>query len=521
MPLIVYNGKMYAGTLPSAEVYRYDDPRWSKVGRLDFTPDVRYRRTWTMAVYKGRLFAGTLPSGRVHSIEIGRNVTYDRALPAGWVHLAAVRDRDHLRLHVNGKLVATSEKFEAQAYDISNDSPLNIGFGAHDYFNGKLSDVRMVGHALTAREIEQLAEGSRSQPDTTVGGAPFRAVEGLFNSSNTTTLGLQTIPGEHQVLYRAPADGYKFCHHPNLVAFGDQLCCMWSNGLVHEDHPGQRILYSRTSDGATWTPPAVLADDNKGAGICVAAGFHVAGETLIAYYTTTGGSNFHADTALTARVSRDGRIWGDPQRITSGFFIEGPRRLSSGRLLLAGEFVGEARIKKRMRLLYSDTKDGLTGWQEAQIEPAELKTFGYTEPSFFEQHDGSIVATLRNYSGALYATTSNDKGLSWSTPVRTDFPDSTARTSAGNLPDGSAYLVNNPLPKQFDRSLLTIALSSDGETFDRAYLLRGATTHRRHDGKSKLDGWQYPHALAWKGSFYVAYSVNKEDIAITRIAPLP
>lgn len=158
MPLIVYNGKMYGGTLPSAEVYRFDDPQWSKVGRLDFTPDVRYRRAWSMAVYQGRLFVGTLPSGRVHSVEIGRNVTYDRELPAGWVHLAAVRDSDHLRLHVNGELVASSSTFKSEGFDISNDKPLNIGFGAHDYFNGKLSDVRLYGRALSDDEIKQLAE---------------------------------------------------------------------------------------------------------------------------------------------------------------------------------------------------------------------------------------------------------------------------------------------------------------------------------------------------------------------------
>ena len=103
MPLLVYNGKMYGGTLPLAEVYRYDNPDWTKVGRVDFTPDVRYRRAWTMAVFQGRLFVGTLPSGHIKSIEFGRNVTYDHALPAGWVHLTAVRAEDELRLYVDGK----------------------------------------------------------------------------------------------------------------------------------------------------------------------------------------------------------------------------------------------------------------------------------------------------------------------------------------------------------------------------------------------------------------------------------
>lgn len=78
-------------------------------------------------------------------------------LPAGWVYLAAVRDSDHLRLHVNGKLVAKSATFKADDFDLSNDKPLEIGFGAHDHFNGKLSDVRLYQRALSVEEIEQLS----------------------------------------------------------------------------------------------------------------------------------------------------------------------------------------------------------------------------------------------------------------------------------------------------------------------------------------------------------------------------
>ncbi|MBW3542661.1 MAG: LamG domain-containing protein [Planctomycetes bacterium] len=158
MPLVVYNGKLYAGTLPSAEVYRFDVPEtWTKVGRLDFTPDVRYRRVWTMAVYQGRLFAGTLPSGRVHSIEIGRNVTHDRALEPGWRHIAAVRESHRLKLYVDGRLVGTSAQFAPADYDLSNDRPLRIGFGTTDHFKGRLSDLRLYGLALTPAEIREIS----------------------------------------------------------------------------------------------------------------------------------------------------------------------------------------------------------------------------------------------------------------------------------------------------------------------------------------------------------------------------
>jgi hypothetical protein len=73
MPLLFYNGKLFGGTLPLAEVYRFDgDESWTNVGRLDHTPDVKYRRAWSMAVFQGRLFCGTLPSGHVHSVEAGK-----------------------------------------------------------------------------------------------------------------------------------------------------------------------------------------------------------------------------------------------------------------------------------------------------------------------------------------------------------------------------------------------------------------------------------------------------------------
>ncbi len=157
MPLVVYNGKMYAGTLPSGEVYRYDgDTAWRKFARLDLTPNVRYRRVWSMAVYRGRLFAGTLPSGRVHSIEVGKNVTFDTALAPGWRHIVAVKSNTRLRLYVDGRLVARSSAFDGAEYDLTNASPLQVGFGPHDYFHGRMSDLRIYGRALDADEIAKI-----------------------------------------------------------------------------------------------------------------------------------------------------------------------------------------------------------------------------------------------------------------------------------------------------------------------------------------------------------------------------
>ena len=162
MGMMVYNGKLYAGTLPLAEVFRYDGENdWVSTGQLDATPDVRYRRAWTMAVYQGRLFCTTLPSGNVLSLEAGRNVTHDHALPNGWHHLAAVRADGVLRLYVDGALAAESAPFTAADYDLSTKEPLRIGCGQIGPFSGSLSDVRFYNRALNDTQVAAIFERQR------------------------------------------------------------------------------------------------------------------------------------------------------------------------------------------------------------------------------------------------------------------------------------------------------------------------------------------------------------------------
>lgn len=155
MGMAVYNGMLYAGTLPLAQVYRYDGGAdWTNTGQLDITPDVTYRRAWSMAVYNGALYCGVLPSGRVHRLETGRCLSYDHEVPPGWVHMAIARDATALSLYLNGARVAVSRD---AGIDIANTSPLRIGFGQHDYFNGSMRDLRLYNTALEPDAIRELA----------------------------------------------------------------------------------------------------------------------------------------------------------------------------------------------------------------------------------------------------------------------------------------------------------------------------------------------------------------------------
>ena len=157
MGMALYNGNAYLGTLPMANVWRLDGQRLGFVCNLDNTPTAYLRRVWSMAVYDGKLFAGTLPSGHVHSLEAGKLATYDHSFEPGWHHVAAVREGGRLRLYVDGKLKATSSGFRPDDYDLTNDAPLLIGFGTHNYFAGRMSDLRIYDRALGEREIAALA----------------------------------------------------------------------------------------------------------------------------------------------------------------------------------------------------------------------------------------------------------------------------------------------------------------------------------------------------------------------------
>ncbi|MBS0263071.1 MAG: LamG domain-containing protein [Planctomycetes bacterium] len=158
MGMLVHNGSLYAGTLPTAQLYRFDGgQKWSLLKQLDTTPDVKYRRVWTMAQFQGQLFATTLPSGHVWSLQTGAAVTWDEPFPAGRAHIAAQRQGDTLRLFVNGKRVAESQAGHASTLNLDIDHPWKIGAGSGDSFRGELGEVQVYKKALTAEEIQELA----------------------------------------------------------------------------------------------------------------------------------------------------------------------------------------------------------------------------------------------------------------------------------------------------------------------------------------------------------------------------
>ncbi|HEX2474108.1 MAG TPA: LamG domain-containing protein [Lacipirellulaceae bacterium] len=186
--LSVYNGSLYAGTIPRAELFRFDGPhKWTSIRRLfdpanfDAAKDVEdWTRASSLTVYDGSLFVSTATCyramidpprsdevrGKVFSFTTGANASLDRDLGPGWKHVAAVRERGTLKLHIDGQL-AVSNACEADQLDVSNESPLRIGFGPQSHFRGKIREVRLYDRALNGDEIQQLQHGTRTSSVST------------------------------------------------------------------------------------------------------------------------------------------------------------------------------------------------------------------------------------------------------------------------------------------------------------------------------------------------------------------
>ena len=159
MGMLVHNGRLIAGTLPLAEIYAYEgDTTWMKLTRLDHTPDVRYRRAWTMAEHNGKVYCSTLPSGKIFSFEQGKNVLCPDPFKEGWNHVAATRSKNQLSVFINGIESCKSVDPDIFSHNLNNRSPLRIGFGPNSYFNGKIAEVRIYSRNLTPKEIRFLAD---------------------------------------------------------------------------------------------------------------------------------------------------------------------------------------------------------------------------------------------------------------------------------------------------------------------------------------------------------------------------
>lgn len=342
--------------------------------------------------------------------------------------------------------------------------------------------------------------------------------------------GVPHLQINRQMIY-TPQKQWLYNHHASIIEFKGKLIAIWSNGLKDEDSPGQRVVFSVSDDFVHWSKIGVLANPSKAANdttlrVLTAAGLYKFNDTLVAYYGDY--KKDRTDTHLWAKTSTDGEHWSKPIDMHLPIIPNhGPEVTKSGRLIISGNF----------SFPYTDDHRGLSGWKMSSFYPDSLykqdnsSTFyrpaekmGYPplcEGSFFQTDDNMIHMALRvtgkGWRGWLWLTESRDNGRTWSRPVQTKFTDNDSKFHFGRLPDKRYYYVGIPdTLHHYDRNPLILALSDDGKSFNKQYVIADELYQLKEKGLWKGGQYGYPHSIIYKNELYVIISRQKESIEVIR-----
>ena len=362
---------------------------------------------------------------------------------------------------------------------------------------------------------------------------PYAVAPGLFDQAQAD-LGLSPAPGTETFTVFAPGeDTDRFSNGVVLIPFQGRLYAQWQSSPRDEDSPDTWVAWAVSEDGESWSAPRELVPAGQGGRMHSSGGWWSDGETLVAYVNVwPDGFQSGAGGFTEYRLSRDGETWSEPRRVmgADGAPVEGV--IEQDPHLIDGRVHTGFHMRPGMIAtpFFTDDPVGLSGWtagamsnlprDTSQAAAAhERRLSREIEPSLFQRGD-CVVMVFRDeeLSFRQIASESCDRGVTWTPPVLTDMPDSRAKQSAGNLPDGTAYLVNAPNADR-PRMPLAVTTSRDGRLFDRSFLLRGADDLQplRFEGRYKRPGYHYPKSVVWGDFLYVAYAANKEDVQVTRI----
>lgn len=353
---------------------------------------------------------------------------------------------------------------------------------------------------------------------------PYTVEPGLFDQTKPD-LGLTRAAGLHtSTVFRPDAGTDRFSNGAVLTEFKGRFYAQWQSSARDEDAPDTWVAYATSDDGETWSAPRVLMPAGAGGPMHSNGGWWTDGQTLVAYINVwPEGFNRARGGHTLYRLSADGETWSEPQPVldhggfpVTGIIEQDPHRYD-GRLHTA--FHVQPGLVAQPH--HTDDPLGVRGWTRGRMTnlPTNRPMSREIESSLF-QRDHELVMVFRDTTNShrQLASVSADRGRTWTRPVLTAMPDASAKQSAGNLPDGTAFLVNVPNTTR-DRLPLAVTLGRDGRHFDRSYLLRGADDlpPLKTAGQAKRPGYHYPKSLVARGSLYVIYTTNKEAVEITRV----
>lgn len=328
---------------------------------------------------------------------------------------------------------------------------------------------------------------------------------------------LPRLPSQHAVVSDVlPLHGDRVNQHNYLVHHAGRFWAMWSDGpgeskgqgkVPGHDLAGQHVSFATSDDGVNWSAIGNLSGPPEEGYGWIARGFWLReGELLALASRFVGpvgyrglGLQLHAFSLEDATAER-------PAWRHHGLVLDDALNNFEPRLLPSGEWMMSRRDHVGDVFVAVGGVDSFDDWTSFPQAAGKDPTLSAEEPDWWVLPDGNLCALFRdnNQSGYLYRAFSTDHGRTWTTPVRTHFPDARSKFCALRLSDGRYALVSNSNPRR--RNPLTLALSEDGLVFDKLFYLVGG----RH-----VD---YPHLIEHEGALYIAFNTLKMTCEVLKVS---
>jgi len=334
----------------------------------------------------------------------------------------------------------------------------------------------------------------------------------------------------------AEGSGWTYNHAPMLAYWNDTFFVEYLSNPVDEHiAPGQTLL-ATSKDGLHWEKPVVvfppyqappgvkIPDGSDGYMMHQRMGFYVAPNgrlLLVAFYGHAENPFRKGGIGRVVREAyRDGTFgpiyfvrysshtdWNESntayplyKRSKDAGFVQACDRLLKDHLIT---------------LQWWDEDRGLDGFYSIKEAGSAI--------SYFERADGTLVALWKRSRSAL----STDGGRTFSTPVKVPTLTMAGGKVWGQRSDDGRYaMLYNPTAHDEHRYPLIAITSDDGIIFDDMVLVHSEVPPRRFFGRWKDFGPCYVRGIVpgngnpTGDDLWVTYSVNKEDIWVSRV-PTP
>jgi hypothetical protein len=333
------------------------------------------------------------------------------------------------------------------------------------------------------------------------------------------------------------ARGWTYHHHVDMACWRGRLYVGWNSCERDEDVWPSRELFSTSTDGRMWTPPAELFPQGVSTPLRMyffrAAGPAPSGDRMLAI------AGMRVDTADTSEdrkwplVVREifpdhtlGEVFalqGRHERLPpfdrsgDAGFVAACNELLADRVFLEqqdrGKLLGDCRMK------WHDA----AAWPAGSVPGDNEKWVAGKAYAFFRRADGALVGI----SKMGWTTLSRDDGETWSQPlVPPTLVTGKAKVWSQRTRDARYALVYNPSRK--NRFPLAIVTGDDGVTFRDMRIVQGELPVQRYAGLHRSIGPQYVRGIsAWSDDrsredldanvMWLVYSMNKEDIWVSRV----